>query len=74
MLQVRLTLIGGKQQIDFSYPAAAAAAAGAEAVFSASSFKLFSSITNSVKPHFKQTKISGNTKTWGLSISFKSGR
>jgi hypothetical protein len=64
MLQRALTLIGGKQQIDFPYPAAAAAAV--EAVSSASSVKLFSSIINSVKPHFKQTKISGNTKTWGL--------
>jgi hypothetical protein len=66
MMAMRLTSSDGKQQIDFPYDAPAAKVSSW-----VSSRNLSSSITNSVKPHFKQTKISGNTKTWGLPIFFK---
>ena len=64
-----LTSSGGEQQIDFPYDAPAA-----EVLSWVSKRNLSSSITNSVKPHFKQTKISGKTNTCGMSLSFKRGR
>jgi hypothetical protein len=66
MMDMRLASSGGKQQTDLPYDAPAA-----EVLSWVSKRNLSSSITNSVKPHFKQIKILGNTKTWGLFKSLK---